>query len=197
MSGEPRASVRYAAGNNACRGAIGVAATLRARFKGIGTWWAASTCTPWPLGPRSPFPLTSRINELAPYGSWQRDKHPCQVRFQPTRCSRPDTGREVRIARSHWCCFGARATHPASQVQGLPGGRLPGSLCQEAHPVYGIPECHQSHHTTAFWEGQQLTGDALCVVDCRGFGSAILLKSGKQNRWTWILSASPRVVIWN
>ena len=66
LSGEQSASVRYAAGNRKSRGASGAAAIPSVPFKGIGMWSAASTCTRWPLEPRLPSPLTSRINEQAP-----------------------------------------------------------------------------------------------------------------------------------
>ena len=66
QSGERAESRRYAAGNRKYVGASGAAATLSVPLAGIGMWSAVSTCTRWPLGPRLPSPLTSRINELAP-----------------------------------------------------------------------------------------------------------------------------------
>src|SRR5262249_196648 len=69
VSGETAASVRYVGGNSKCAGVSGAAATRRAPLWGIGTCWAASNCTRWPLGTRLTFPLRSRINGPAPSGS--------------------------------------------------------------------------------------------------------------------------------
>src|SRR5262249_48756091 len=64
-------SRQHAAGNRKYVGAPRSAVIKNARFEATETSWAVSTCTHWPLAPGSPSPLTSRINEPAPCGSWR------------------------------------------------------------------------------------------------------------------------------
>ena len=99
---------------------------------------------PLAYGTKIAFPAHITYQRAGPVRVLARDKQPCQVRFQPARCRRPDTGHQEGLVPFALVLFWCACRSPTWQVQGLCGGRLPGSPCQEAHPVYGIESSIES-----------------------------------------------------
>ena len=94
LSGEHRASVRYAGGNRKSGGASGAAAIQGAPLWGIGTWSGSVNMHPLAFGTKIDFPAHITYQRPGPVRVLAGMNSRGRCRCQPARCSRPDTGHQ-------------------------------------------------------------------------------------------------------
>ena len=126
-------------------GASGAAATPSVRFKGIGMWSAASTCTRWPLaGVAFPARLTyRRAGPVRVSGSGMNNHARCSAAGPSRR--RPDTGHQEDVSPVRTGVSRAEyGAHPPGRSQGLSRRQATHRVPPRSSSRLRDRECHPS-----------------------------------------------------